>query len=242
MSDLPKVLIVDDEPEVLAALRDLLRRDAEVLATSDPAEARRLIDTTDLALVLADQRMPGTSGTELLSYAAHAQPASMRVLLTGFSDIAAVVSAVNDGRITAYVTKPWSADHLHGLVAQAAEHQRLREERTRLLGELGHSVGQPSTPPPRTTSAEATLREENAVLRSAAEQVGLALRSLQEIGDVLPICSVCSRVKTGSARWEDVADVLHRIPAFLSHGYCPECAARTQTAARAEMAAFKAKT
>jgi hypothetical protein len=163
----------------------------------------------------------------------------LRVLLTGWSDIDAVVQAVNGGRIDAYVAKPWTADRVRSLVRGAAERRRLSEDKTRLLGELAEAVGQPGVDTGRASSAEAALRTENAALQGAVSRVGAALRSLHEIEKILPICLECGRVQTGSAQWEDVLAVVRRIPAFLSHGYCPDCAPRIRAGWKAELAARK---
>ncbi len=142
-----RVLVVDDEPQVLVALEDLLRDQFFVL-TADSAEralavARR---EPDIAVVLTDQRMPGMSGDELLTQLAGSLPAE-RILLTGYANVAAVVRAVNEGRIFAYATKPWNPDDLRIKVAKAAERYRLATELTherellnRVLGGMADGV------------------------------------------------------------------------------------------------------
>jgi len=120
------ILCVEDEPEVRAALvRDLepFAAVARVDAAADAADARAAIadllaDGDQLALVLADHRMPGGSGTDLL-VAVHADPATARartVLVTGQAGLGDTIRAVNEAGLDHYVAKPWSADALHAVV------------------------------------------------------------------------------------------------------------------------------
>ena len=115
-----RILLVDDEPQVLVALEDLLSDDFVVLKTDSAEKALSIInDEENIAVVLTDQRMPKMTGDELLSKLASSCQAS-RILVTGYADLSAVVRAVNDGRIFAYVTKPWSPEDLRMKVQKAA--------------------------------------------------------------------------------------------------------------------------
>ena len=122
------VLLVDDEPQVLVALEDLLSEEFTVLKTVSPEAALELAEhEKDIAVVVSDQRMPGMNGDELLTRM-HQSCDATRILVTGFADLSAVVRAVNEGRIFAYVTKPWRPEELQLLVRKAAEHFRLAQE------------------------------------------------------------------------------------------------------------------
>jgi signal transduction histidine kinase len=123
--------LVDDEPQVLVALEDLLSDDFVVLKTESPEMALRIVnDEGNIAVIVTDQRMPRMTGDQLLSKLAGSSSAS-RILVTGYADLSAVIRAVNDGKIFAYVTKPWSPDDLRMKVRKAAEHFRLANELTR---------------------------------------------------------------------------------------------------------------
>jgi PAS domain S-box-containing protein len=107
-----RILVVDDEPQVLVALEDLLSDDFAVITTDSPEKALTLVQSEpDIAVVLSDQRMPRMAGDELLARLASSSSAA-RILVTGYADLTAVVRAVNEGRIFAYVTKPWTPDDL----------------------------------------------------------------------------------------------------------------------------------
>ncbi|HTQ04831.1 MAG TPA: response regulator [Polyangiaceae bacterium] len=122
------VLLVDDEPQVLVALEDLLSDEFTVFKAQSPHAALDLVEhEPGIAVVLTDQRMPGMTGDELLTRVHEASNAT-RMLVTGFADLGAVIRAVNEGRIFAYVTKPWNPDELQIMVRKAAEHYRLAQE------------------------------------------------------------------------------------------------------------------
>jgi PAS domain S-box-containing protein len=125
-----RVLVVDDEPQVLIAVEDLLSDQYIVLKTDSPEVALKMVRSEpEIAVVLSDQRMPKMLGDELLSKLAASSSAS-RILVTGYADLTAVVRAVNEGKIFAYVTKPWNPEDLRLKVAKAAEHYRLNAELT----------------------------------------------------------------------------------------------------------------
>jgi len=134
-----RVLLVDDEPQVLVALEDLLSDDFVVFKAESAERALRVVEAErDLAVVVTDQRMPRMSGDELLAKLAGISDAA-RMLVTGFADLSAVVRAVNEGRIFAYVAKPWEPDDLRLKVQRAADHFRLAQElaqERRLLRDL----------------------------------------------------------------------------------------------------------
>jgi diguanylate cyclase (GGDEF)-like protein/PAS domain S-box-containing protein len=123
-----RILLIDDEPEVLVALEDQLAEDFVVFKADSGQQALELVEQErDIAVVISDQRMPRMSGDELFSrLAAHSKAA--RILVTGYADLSAVIRAVNNGKIFAYVTKPWHADDLRLTVHKGAEYFRLNRE------------------------------------------------------------------------------------------------------------------
>lgn len=134
-----QILLVDDEPEILLALEDLLSDQFVVLTAQSGRDALELMNQRDeIAVVVTDQRMPKMQGDELVAQIQE-QHAAQRILVTGYADLGAVVRAVNDGQIFAYVTKPWNEDDLRMKVAKAAEQFRLSRElaaEKRLLDDL----------------------------------------------------------------------------------------------------------
>lgn len=117
---LPCVLCVDDEERILRSLRMLFRGRFEVLATTSGREALAWVRARRVHVVVSDQRMPETSGVEVLREVARLSPTTMRILLTGYADLDAVTASVNEGEIYRYVEKPWDAARLIEAVQQAA--------------------------------------------------------------------------------------------------------------------------
>src|SRR5919112_2349632 len=117
-----KILIVDDEPANLRLLERLFRKDYQVIAELSGEEALRLLEQHDVALLITDQRMPGMTGIELLKRTADSRPHMVRMILTGYTDVGALVEAINCGQVYRYVTKPWDNDDLRLTVARALEH------------------------------------------------------------------------------------------------------------------------
>ncbi len=125
-----RVLVVDDEPQILTSLQDLLEEEFTVLTASDPEAALRLLEQQEVTVIISDQRMPGLSGDQLFRRA-RALSRATRVLLTAYADLEALVRAVNEGQIYAYLHKPWDPVELRLTVRRAAEHYQLLEEITR---------------------------------------------------------------------------------------------------------------
>jgi two-component system cell cycle sensor histidine kinase PleC len=118
------VLVVDDEPQILTAITDLLEDEFRVWTASDGETALKILELEEMAVILSDQRMPGMTGAEFLGRARDLSDAT-RVLVTGYSDLDALVGAVNLGKIHAYLSKPWNPLELKVVVRTAADRWRL---------------------------------------------------------------------------------------------------------------------
>src|SRR5882762_1754323 len=116
-----KLLIVDDEMANLRLLERLFRQDYNCLTASSGEEAIQLLSQHDVAILITDQRMPQMSGIELLKRTAELRPHMARILLTGYTDVEALVEAINCGLVHRYITKPWNNDDLKLKVARALE-------------------------------------------------------------------------------------------------------------------------
>lgn len=128
-----KVLYLDDEEGNLLAFRASFRREFEVHTAVSPAAALAWLEKNTAHVVISDQRMPGTTGAEFLGMVRSRWPNTVRLLLTGYSDLQAVVDAINIGGIHAYITKPWDPMDLKLRIEQAYEVHFLRAQRDRLL-------------------------------------------------------------------------------------------------------------
>ena len=114
-----RILCVDDEPGIVRALDWLLRRNFDVTTATSGDAAIALIQQNDFDVIISDQRMPGMTGVELLKTARQLAPRTMRILLTGYSDLQAVLASVNEGEVFRFINKPWNVDELPDVVAQA---------------------------------------------------------------------------------------------------------------------------
>jgi response regulator RpfG family c-di-GMP phosphodiesterase len=130
----PRLLLVDDEPNILASLRRLLRVEGYEIRTAESAlQGLGLLEQEPADVIISDMRMPEMGGAEFLKQVRDRWPDSGRILLTGFADISSTVSAVNEGGIHAYLSKPWDDTQLLQAVRSAAERKRLVDERNALL-------------------------------------------------------------------------------------------------------------
>lgn len=124
----PVVLVVDDEPEILVALTDLLEETYTVLSASSGEQGLKLLEQQpDVAVIISDQRMPNMTGDAFLAQARQLSSAGA-VLLTGYADISAVEAALNRGQISFFAYKPWDGETLLSMVAQAARRYELEKE------------------------------------------------------------------------------------------------------------------
>jgi diguanylate cyclase (GGDEF)-like protein len=141
------ILVVDDEPHILATLSNLLSEDFEVLVADSPATAQNVFRDRRVDIVLTDQRMPGMTGVQLLEWVREYSPTTVRLLMTGFAELEEAVDAINRGGVFRYLFKPWKVETLLDTLRSAAhtfilehEHKQLMEQLRRLNEELEQRV------------------------------------------------------------------------------------------------------
>jgi response regulator RpfG family c-di-GMP phosphodiesterase len=130
------IFLLDDEPSILKSLQRLLRKDGyNILTALNGQEGLRLLKSSaePVSLIISDQRMPEMTGSQFLEQAKEVFPDAIRFLLTGHSDIDAIVEAINKGEIHRYLTKPWNDDDFLLQVRQALEQFELALENRELL-------------------------------------------------------------------------------------------------------------
>ena len=132
-----KVLYVDDEELNLTTFTAVYRRDFEVYTALSPQEGLQIIDENpDMHVVISDQKMPDMTGVEFLELLVVKHPDPIRMLLTGYIDMSAVVDAINKGKVYNYLVKPWNNDELRLVIEKAIEVFELRKENHRLTTAL----------------------------------------------------------------------------------------------------------
>jgi len=114
-----RLLLVDDEERILTALKSLFRDRYHVFTTTDGNKALDFIRKHFMHVIISDQRMPAMLGVDLLRQSREISPRSVRVLLTGYSDLAAIVGSINDGEVYRFISKPWDNSELQTIVAEA---------------------------------------------------------------------------------------------------------------------------
>jgi GAF domain-containing protein/class 3 adenylate cyclase len=173
----PKILVVDDEPDNLDLLYRTFYRDYQVLrATSGPAALDLLAQEGEVSVIISDQRMPIMSGTEFLSLTATQYPDIIRIILTGYTDVEDLVEAINAGKVFKYVTKPWEAEELKGVVRQALDTHNVLKARTRELT--------------RTLRQESLLNTVTNTIRSALDYRQILQAIVDTVGHMLEV-DVC---------------------------------------------------
>lgn len=131
-----RVLYVDDEEHNLTSFKASFRREFKIFTATSASAARKILETEEIHIIITDQRMPEETGVEFLSSILDQYPEPIRMLLTGYTDIEAVIDAINKGRVYKYITKPWNEHELKINIENAFEVFSLRRENKELLEKL----------------------------------------------------------------------------------------------------------
>lgn len=151
------VLFVDDEPYILESLKELFSKKYRVFTATSGEDALEIARQNDIAIVMSDQRMPGMKGVEVLRAIRELSPNTMRILLTGFADVDAILDSVNVGEVFRYVRKPWDVDNLTSILS-LAENTYLNK--TRATEALSKASSKPlESMPKRLSLPPAVLQE-----------------------------------------------------------------------------------
>jgi signal transduction histidine kinase len=204
------VLVVDDESDVVASVKDLLRLDYKVLGATRAAEGLALLEREPVHVVMTDQRMPETTGVELLAQVRERRPDAMRLLFTGYADIRAVVDAINLGSVYRYITKPWDPDELMAIIREACDRYDLIAERKELMSQLQRKNAE-------LEAANAELKRadelKNAFIRVASHELRTPLTILMGMSDlaarqgtVEPLHSWLNRINAAALRLKYLID------------------------------------
>lgn len=136
-NDIDTLLIVDDEANILAALTRLFRRDGYQLLRAESGQAAlNILAVQEVGVIVSDQRMPEMNGVQFLSKARERWPDTVRIMLSGYTELSSVTASVNEGAIHKFLTKPWDDDVLRETVREAFQLYRVTRENTRLNAAL----------------------------------------------------------------------------------------------------------
>lgn len=127
------ILLVDDEESILSSLRRLLRRDGfRILTATDGQTGLELLAQNEVDVIISDQRMPGMTGVEFLRRVKTLHPQTVRIVLSGYTELQSITDAINEGAIYKFLTKPWEDDLLRANIEEAFRHKELADENRRL--------------------------------------------------------------------------------------------------------------
>src|SRR6516164_967886 len=129
MAAKPCLLVVDDEPDLVQSVQDLLRFEYRVLGATRAADGLKLMQTERVHIVMSDQRMPEMTGVEMLRRIKETHPDTIRLLFTAYSDLPTVIDAINQGSVYRYISKPWEVEDLKATLRQSYDYYRLQELR-----------------------------------------------------------------------------------------------------------------
>jgi response regulator RpfG family c-di-GMP phosphodiesterase len=134
------VLYVDDELNNLNAFKAGFRRDFNIYTANSAAEAEVILKQELIHVLITDQRMPETLGTELLAEAVKKYPDQIRILLTAYADVEAIIDAINRGHIFKYFKKPWDTNLLKQSILEGYEIFALKKKESQLKAELQKTI------------------------------------------------------------------------------------------------------
>jgi CheY-like chemotaxis protein/EAL domain-containing protein (putative c-di-GMP-specific phosphodiesterase class I) len=137
------LLLVDDEANILSALKRVLRRDGYTIHTAGSGkEGFDILASHPIDVIVSDQRMPGLTGVEFLRQAKQLYPETTRIVLSGYSELQSVVAAINEGAVYKFLMKPWDDVQLREHIADAFRRQEMEDENRRLQAKLKHLNGE----------------------------------------------------------------------------------------------------
>ena len=213
-----KLLIVDDEMANIRLLERLFRLDYSCLTASSAEEAIELLDQHEVAVIITDQRMPSMTGVELLKRSAARRPHMVRILLTGYTDLEALIDAVNCGLVYMYVNKPWNNDDLKLRVSRAVQHYQTNKQQHLLAANnerLQSRIQELKLGFVRSLSSMVQLRDEALYTHGArvskytellGEKLGLSAELMLDLTAAAFLQDL--RIVGGVAEFKDAADII----------------------------------
>ncbi|HYG50965.1 MAG TPA: response regulator, partial [Flavobacteriales bacterium] len=130
------ILYVDDEPQNLVSFKVAFRRYYNIFTAQSGPEGIEILRNNKISLIITDQRMPEMTGVQFLEQVTKEYPETVRMILTGFSDVDAIIDAINTGRVFRYITKPWEPVELKMTLDNACQLYYLQQNNKKLLDEL----------------------------------------------------------------------------------------------------------
>lgn len=210
------VLLVDDEENILMALRRLLRRSGyRCLFATSGAEGLKILEQESVDLIVSDMRMPGMDGAQFLTQVRERWPRTVRILLTGYADISSTIEALNKGGIYRYISKPWDDQGLLDAIAEGVRIHRLEREKAELLVLTQQQNLQLKS---FNEELEQRVRARTEELRQTADMLDLAFKELKDSYSLfVRVFStvISSRPHLAKSQPQQVADLARKLGTLL---------------------------
>ena len=207
------ILVVDDEPDVVKSVQDLLRLEYRVLGATRARQAIDIMRDNEVHVVMTDQRMPEMTGVQFLKEIRREHPDTVRLLFTGYADLHAVIDAINQGNVYRYINKPWDSEELETVIRQATERYDLVKERQRLTEALQVQNRELESANQELSRANELKR---AFIQVASHELrtpltillGLEQLALQQAPEPNPLRPLLSRMDNAGKRLQRIIDQL----------------------------------
>ncbi len=175
------LLFVDDEENIVAALKRLLRREGyRILTANSGQQGLEQLAGNDVDVIISDQRMPNMTGVEFLRRATDSYPDTVRIVLSGYTELSSITDAINEGAIYKFLTKPWDDALLRTQIQEAFRHKAIVDENRRLTFELEATNRALAAV---NTELHATLER----LRERSARDGMSLEVVREALQYVPL-------------------------------------------------------
>jgi diguanylate cyclase (GGDEF)-like protein/PAS domain S-box-containing protein len=178
------LLLVDDEENILSSLKRLLRRDGyQIICARSAAEGLQRLAESQVDVIVSDQRMPGMTGVEFLRRAKDLYPDTVRMVLSGFTDLQSIIDAVNEGAIYKFLTKPWDDGRIRGHIGEAFRQKEMADENRRLTREVESANGRLEQLNQQLQQSLQQQNDQSSILQRSAD-------SAREVLDGLPVAII----------------------------------------------------
>lgn len=189
------LLLLDDEQDILNALKRLLRKYYVIVTFTYGQDALTYLEENHIDIIMSDMRMPKMDGAEFLTKSRDIQPNAIRLLLTGYSDMDSTIKAINDGGVYTYISKPWDNQDLKLTLSKASEHYLLKKEAKRLNEQITKANQELAE---LNQSLEVKVNQRTAALQASKQKLHGALNTQKDLlYDVLDMMSATIEYRTG---------------------------------------------
>lgn len=189
------LLLLDDEQDILNALKRLLRKDYTIVTFNDGREALTYLADNHVDMIMSDMRMPEMDGAEFLAKSRDIVPNAIRLLLTGYSDMDSTVKAINDGGVYTYIGKPWDNQDLKLTLSKASDHYLLKKEAKSLSEQILKANNELAE---FNQSLEKKVNQRTAALQASKQKLDKAFNTQKDLlFDVLDMMSATIEYRTG---------------------------------------------